>query len=273
MLLSNLDTVRNSFVTGLYTAGLTLGAAFAGAITTPISDALGSWPTALAVWAAPAALGIPAWYLSTRDSPSRTGDAGVAERQARPPWRNRWAMVLMVFSGGSSTMFFFVLTWLAPRYVALGWTANRAGVLLSVFVITQLGGNLVVSAFGDRLDDRRPLFALMGIVVVTGAIGVAFTPRALAYLWALCLGVGAGGLFTLALTLPVTYAGDATATDGLTSMMLGGGYLIAALGPFVAGLLRDITDSYVAAFAGLAMLGAVLLAMSMRFTLDRALVT
>lgn len=51
------------------------------------------------------------------------------------------------------------------------------------------------------------------------------------------------------------YAASPTATDGLTSLMLCGGYLIAALGPFVAGILRDATGSYSVAFGGLVVLG------------------
>lgn len=78
---------------------------------------------------------------------------------------------------GSSTGFFFVLTWLAPRYVALGWNASQAGLLLSVFLFTQLGGNLAVSADGDRLTDQRPLFGMMLFLFVGGALGVALAQR------------------------------------------------------------------------------------------------
>ena len=267
-------TDRESFATGLYTASLTIGAALAGGVTAPVGDFLGSWPAALAAWAIPAALAVPIWYLSWRRTARHARDNADAEDdRARLPWRNRWAVVLTLFFGGSSTVFFLVLTWLAPRYVALGWSSSRAGLLLSVFVLTQLGGNLVVSAVGDRLNDQRPLFALLLLSVIGGAIGVAVAPQFAPWGWALLLGVGAGGVFTLGLTLPVTYAAGPTETDGLTSMMLGGGYLIAALGPFVAGLLRDVTGSYAVAFGGLVLLGVVLLVGSTRFRPDRVTVT
>ncbi len=196
-----------------------------------------SRPAELASWALPATLAVPIWYFCWKWAAQR--DAGSNTETDRPqlPWRNTWAVLLTIFFGGPSTVFFFVLTWLAPRYVALGWKASQAGLLLSVFLLTQIGGDLAVSAVGDRLTDQRPLFGMMLFLIVGGALGVALAPRFAPWIWAIALGIGAGGLFTLALTLPVMYAASPTATDGLTSLMLGGGYLIAVLGPFVAGIL------------------------------------
>lgn len=264
---------RESFATGLYTASLTIGAALAGGTTAPLAEILGSWPAALAAWALPAGLSIPVWFLSSRRASRQRAEPESENSQARLPWRDRWAWVLMLFFGGSSTVFFFVLTWLAPRYVQLGWTASRAGFLLFVFVIMQLGGNLAVSAVGDRMTDQRPLFALMALLVIGGALGVAVVPQLLPWGWATIFGIGSAGLFTLGLTLPVMYTTSPTATDGLTSMVLGGGYFIAALGPFVAGILRDVTGSYSIAFSALVALGMVLLGLVTLFKPNRRAVS
>ncbi|WP_165875262.1 MFS transporter [Natrarchaeobius chitinivorans] len=264
---------RESFATGVYTASLTVGAALAGGVTAPIGDLVGSWPAALAVWAVLAAIGVPLWYLSWRWAVRRKPASDDGGDRVRLPWRNRWAIVLTLFFGSSSTMFFVVLAWLAPRYVALGWGASHAGMLLSAFVVAQLGGNLAVSAVGDRLSDQRPLFALMLFSVIGGATGVVIAPQFVPWIWAVLLGIGTGGLFTLGLTLPVIYAAGPTATDGLASMILGGGYFIAAIGPAAAGVLLDVTGGYTAAFGGLAFLSVVLLAVSMRFEPGRETVT
>lgn len=262
---------QESFVTGLYTASLTIGAALAGAVTAPLMDLLNSWPVALAIWALPAGVSIPLWLLSwRRTSQQQKSKADTDNTRAQLPWKHRWAGVLTLFFGGSSTVFFFAITWLAPRYVALGWTADQAGFLLSVFIITQLGGNLAVSAVGDRFEDQRFLFAIMLSMIIVGSTGIALVPLLFPWIWAGLFGIGAGGLFTLGLTLPVMYATGPTATDGLTSMVLGGGYLIAALGPFVAGAIRDLTGSYRATFVGLTFLATLMLGVSMFFNPRRA---
>lgn len=262
-------TDRESFATGLYTASLTIGAALAGGITAPISDWLDSWAVALAVWAIPATLAVPLWYQSRHQISRRSKGSDTRDNPAQLPWRNRLGLVVTLYFGGSSTVFFFVLTWLAPRYVSLGWSSSRAGLLLSMFVLTQLGGNLLVSALGDRVDDQRPLFALMMILIISGASGISAAPQLFPWIWVVLLGAGAGGSFTLGLTLPIIFTSEPKATDGLTSLMLGGGYIIAAFGPLVAGLLRDITKSYAVAFGGLVVLGVGLLGISMWFGPNR----
>lgn len=262
---------RESFVTGLYTASLSIGATLAGGLTVPVAQRVGSWPAALAIWTIPAGIAVLCWVLSLRQVPSQR-DGSPAVTHGRLPWRDRWAWVITLFFGGASSVFFFVVTWLPPRYVELGWSPSRAGFLLSIFVFSQLGGNLTVSAVGDRLTDQRPLFALMGLLTIGGSLGVTLVPRSVPWLWAACLGIGSAGLFTLCLTLPITYASSPAATDGLTAMMLGGGYLISALGPFVAGAIRDVTGGYTAAFAGLVVLGTALLGAGVVFGPDRRVI-
>lgn len=256
---------RESFATGLYTASLTVGAALASAVTAPLADALDSWPAALAVWTALAAGAIPIWYACWRGAAARRGDRDSSIERARFPWRSRWAWTLTLFFGGSSGLFFFVLTWLAPRYVAVGWPESTAGVLLAAFLVVQLAGNLTVSAVGDRFEDHRPLFALMLSLCTIGAFGVAVRPALAPYGWAALLGAGSAGVFTLSLTLPIQYADSPAATDGLTSMMLGGGYPIAALAPLLAGAVYDATGDYGIVFGLLAVLAIVLLGISALF--------
>jgi CP family cyanate transporter-like MFS transporter len=262
---------RESFVTGLYTACLTIGAVVASGVTAPLSALVESWPAGLAVWAVLALVGLPIWYVSwRRGSAERAGTAGTATR-VRIPWRDRWAWLLTGFFGTSSGAFFFVLTWLAPRYVAVGWSDGQAGLLLALFLLFQVGGNLGISAVGDRFDDHRPLFALMALLLIAGALGVAAAPTRFPVVWAALLGVGSAGLFTLSLTLPVRFTERPAEADGLTSMMLGGGYLIAALAPFLAGLLYDATGRYAIVFALLIALGVGLLGVGTLLAPDRSI--
>jgi CP family cyanate transporter-like MFS transporter len=233
---------RTAFATGLYTASMTGGAILATALTAPLAGRL-SWPAALAVWAIPAGIALPIWLYATGKEPESTTGAPETDTVTGLPWRQRSAWVLVAVFGGATTTFFFILTWLAPRYVALGWSASTAGVLLTATLVTQTVSNVFVSAVGDRWHDRRPLFVLMIISFATGASGVTFVPLEYPYLWAVMLGIGSGGLFTLSMTLPILHAGTATETDGLTAIMLGFGYLMGALGPVAGGLLRDTTGS------------------------------
>jgi CP family cyanate transporter-like MFS transporter len=265
---------QKAFATGLYTAGLTGGGAIASGATAPIGDLFDSWPLALAVWALPAILAVPIWYLCWKQYASiESGATTPNSTQATLPWRNRWAVFITVYFGAASIVYFLVLTWLVPRYVAYGWSTGHAGLLLMLFFLTQLAGNLLISVIGDRVVDQRPLFSSMALLIICGALGVAYLPEYAPLVWVIMLGTGTGGLFTLNLTLPVIYADGATATDGLSSMMFGGGNLISVLGPSVGGLLRDITGSFTIAFASTALLASLLLVGSILFNPDREQIT
>jgi CP family cyanate transporter-like MFS transporter len=79
------------------------------------------------------------------------------------------------------------------------------------------------------------------------------------------LGLGIGGLFPLALTLPLDYSADADEAGRLTAMTFFLGYVVAAVGPVAVGALRDATGGYAVPFVALATLSLGMLAVSPRF--------
>jgi CP family cyanate transporter-like MFS transporter len=87
--------------------------------------------------------------------------------------------------------------------------------------------------------------------MVSGLLGMWLAPLAVAYLWMSLLGAGSAGLFALTLILPLDYSDSPQAAGDWTAMMSSGGYLIAALGPYLCGALRDATGSYAGVFASL----------------------
>jgi CP family cyanate transporter-like MFS transporter len=83
--------------------------------------------------------------------------------------------------------------------------------------------------------------------------------------WVIVLGLGIGGLFPLALTLPLDYSADADEAGRLTAMTFFVGYVVAAVGPVAVGTLRDATGGYAVPFVALAALSVGMLVASFRF--------
>ena len=253
---------RTAFATGVYTSSMTGGAILATLLTAPIAGLL-SWPVALAFWMIPAVIAIPVWLIATRTKQrTATGAEETATETYRVglPWRQHSAWILIAVFGGATTTFFFVLTWLAPRYVALGWSTNSAGVLLTISLAVSAVSNLFISAVGDQWHDKRPLFLVVILCLVAGGFGVALVPLYAPFLWAIMLGMGSGGLFTLCMTLPISHAGTHAEIDRLTAMMLGVGYSVGAFGPVAGGILRDLTGSDTVMFSTFAVFAFCLLA-------------
>lgn len=191
---------------------------------------------------------------------------GAVTQRDRVPWKVPLAWKITLLLAGAATIFYSGLTWLAPRYVALGWSEESAGTLLTVFVLAQLGGMFAVSVFGDRTDDRRLWFAVMIALITVSTGGIAIAPVLFPWSWSAIFGIGIGGLFSLALTLPVDFAADQDATDRVSAMAMGVGFTVAAVGPFVIGAVRDVTGGYTPAFVGLTVISLLLFVLSLQFS-------
>jgi CP family cyanate transporter-like MFS transporter len=177
------------------------------------------------------------------------------------PWRSGLAWRVTLYTGLQSLLFYAALTWLSPLYRAHGWSAERAGLLLAVFSLTQLVATLGLPALADRTGDRRPWTALAVGACTAGLLVVAVAPMAAPWLAAAVIGFGTGGQFAMALTLLVDTAADPAASRRLSGMAFLVGYLLAAAGPAAVGVLHDATGGFTAAFLALTVIGVVTLAL------------
>jgi CP family cyanate transporter-like MFS transporter len=260
---------RPAFATGLYSAAMAGGATLASGLTVPVETLVGPWTVALALWAVPAVVAVLAWLPVLRSPRSRddtVDDGAQSSATGSFPVGEPLAWLLVLFHGGTSTLFYSILTWLPSRYIALAWSAERAGLVPTVFLLVQPASMLLLSALGDRSPDRRPWIAGLHALTVLGAAGIAWAPLAAPWTLATVLGLGIGGLFTLSLTLPIDFAAGGDATDRLSSMVFAGGYTLAAAGPGVVGVVRDAGGSYELVFAGFAAVGVGLFVTALSFS-------
>src|SRR5215217_4774548 len=259
---------RAAFVTGLYTVGITGGLALAALTTVPIERTLGGfWPGALAAWSLFAAVAVVFWLLLTARARS-VSQPEVAYERARLPWRSGRAWSVALFFGAESCLFFSSLTWLAPLYIDRGLDEGHTGLLLAVFALVRVPSAFVFPALADRSGDRRPWLALTLILTTLGFCAMGIVPLATPWAplaWVVVLGLWIGGLFPLALTLPLDYSADADEAGRLTAMTFFVGYVVAAVGPVAVGALRDATGGYAVPFVALAMLSVGMFFASFRF--------
>lgn len=228
-------------ITALYGVIMTASAVVVVAATPVLAYYLGSWPAGLAIWSVPALLAVALWIpIAHRSSPAPR-DIG---KQIGLPWRNAVAWRITSFSSVAFLLFFSILAWYAPIYQAQGWNQGNAASLLAVLLVTQLVSAVMVMVATTRQTGRRLLIVLGTLLSVAGLAGVAFAPLFAPWVWAASTGLGLGVLFTLTLTMPVEFGANPEEVGRLTAMAMSVGYLIAALGPVVIGLLRDLTGSF-----------------------------
>jgi CP family cyanate transporter-like MFS transporter len=235
---------------GLFTTGIMGGAALAAAFAAPGASTFG-WQLTLGVAALPALVGLIAWLLAAGSDPGSHSDATL-------PYRSGRAWLLLLFFGIGTGAYTLVLAWLPPFYVELGWTATQAGYLLGALTVTEVIAGLLVSALIQRYPDRRQPLTVVILLLLAGLACLMLAPVQLAVVATLCLGLGIGALFPLSLIVTLDHTHSPTEAGALLAFVQGGGYLIAATMPLIAGIVRDQLSSLHWAW-GIMAIGAVLL--------------
>lgn len=152
-------------------------------------------------------------------------------------------LLMMCFglvNGGYSS----VVAWLAPSFQDQGWSAAQSGKLLALLALSQAASALILPVLARKYKDRRPWLWFTLAMQLVGFSGMAFMPDFASILWAICLGVGLGGCFALMLIVALDHFDDPTHAGALSALMQGGGFLLAAIPPWIIAILHDLTGGY-----------------------------
>ncbi len=194
-------------MTAAYIAALSFGPALAAGLTIPLQRHFGlDWRHALFLWVA-----LP---------------------------------LLTLFMGFQSLGFYSTVAWLPTLYIAHGVDAATAGGLLSLANVVSLPVVLIVPLVSLRMRDQTGLVWLMGALNLAGLLGILLDPVPLAVLWVILVGAAQAMTISLAITFIMARSPDGAHAAQLSSMAQGIGYVMAAFGPFLFGLIRDWSDGY-----------------------------
>lgn len=239
-------------VVGWYSLGMAIGGAAGAVLTAPATALFGdAWHLGLAVWAAPALLGVLLWLcLPNQLGAGETQEGGL-------PWRQPRAWLISCFFALQAGLFYALATWVVARYHEAGLSLLRSNSLLSISMLMGLPSSFLLPWLAQRFDARYSLLLACGALSSLCLAMISFLPNFVPELWAVLIGFGLGGSFALSLVLPLYEAGSPLAVSRWTAMMLFTGYGLACMTPILTGLARDLSGSYRLPFAvltGLALL-------------------
>ena len=254
-------TQTASTIMSLFSTGIMAGAAVAAASAEPLFSWLTLKP-ALAMAGVLALLALMLWLpLVKQPQGEQTAHESVTLSSSRTG-------LLLLFFGVGTGAYTLVLAWLPPLYIQAGWSARSSGYMLAWLTLTEVAAGFAVSALIGKFPDRRvPLITVL-LLLLAGLLCLVFSPGTTPVLSTLLLGIGIGALFPLSLIVTFDHARTPAQAGKLLSKVQGGGYMIAALMPLVAGIVRDSSVSLTSAW--LVMSAGVVLLIVIAFTFKPA---
>ncbi len=238
---------RTGLMVGAYTTALAVGQTLGAALAVPIATVDGppGWRLGLGSWALPSAVAVAVWLPLLRRE--RRAVSGAARAVPRTLLRSPLAWALTLFFATQSMQAYVVFGWFPEFFRDAGMSAERAGLLVGFVSALTIPISMLVASLATRLGSQRSLVAAVSVCYLAGYCGMLAAPLAGAWLWAALVGVGLGA-FPLVLTMISIRARTAATTTALSSFSQGLGYLIAAAGPLLVGVLHGATGGWGAPF-------------------------
>ena len=236
---------RVGLMTSIYSAALGFSAAIAAGASFPIAQqtAIG-WQASLALWALLALVAAAAWLPQIR-SARRASASTETSQGVSGLWRSPLAWQVTLFMGLQSLAYYVVLTWLPEILQEVGgMSASLAGWMLALAQVVGIASMFLAPVLADRRPSQYGIVLVAVTLAGAGTLGLLVAASTATALWVVLLGLGQGACFSLALTFFALRAPDSEHSAALSGMAQSMGYLLAMGGPFLFGVLRDVTQAW-----------------------------
>ena len=251
-------------VMGIFSACMMGGGALGASLTPQLAASL-DWSQALALWSLPVLLAM-VWLAWKVRLPSAAVVAIPHGEQRLITLPRSW--LLIGCFGIINSGYGIVVAWLAPAYMAQGWSAQQGGELVAWLALAQTASGLGLPLLAARNTDRRLWMGLAIIMQVAGFGGLWLAPQAAPILWCMLCGAGLGGSFSLIMVIALDHLPDPRRAGTLSALMQGFGFMLAATGPWVAARLHHLSGDFAAAWqwqlGGLALMSLLVLRLDPR---------
>lgn len=235
---------RAGAITSLYSSVMAVGAAIAAGISVPLAMSHGwGWRGALGIWAVASLLAFIIWAFRVKHikktKPRRDFMEALKKLSGTPlVWK------IAIYMGLQSMAFYVILAWLPTILIEAGHSSSYSGWMLSLSQATGILGSIIIPLWAGKRTDQRLIIGVLVILEIISLIGLMIPGLGLVGLWVSIIGFVLGGTFGLALLLIILRSKDADTAAELSGIVQSIGYLIAATGPFLIGIIHDISGEW-----------------------------
>ncbi len=231
--------LRIGIMTGYYTVVMNIFGSASSYVTAPLVKHF-NYNIAISLIGIVTFIGIIIWSFQlnkheTVNSSQTTTNINV--------WKSPLSWQITLLMGGQSMIFYSLINWLPEFLLSHGTPINEAGIYLSILQLAIIPLTFVTPIFAEKMKNQVLITFVTGLLFVLGILTLMLQPN-WAFLGIILIGIASG----LAFGLVNTFFGLRT-ENGLTAAKLSGmsqsvGYLFAAIGPLLFGILHDATNSW-----------------------------
>ena len=235
--------LRIGIMTGYYTVVMNIFGSASSYVTAPLVKHF-NYNIAISLIGIVTFIGIIIWSFQlnkheTVNSSQTTTNINV--------WKSPLSWQITLLMGGQSMIFYSLINWLPEFLLSHGTPINEAGIYLSILQLAIIPLTFVTPIFAEKMKNQVLITFVTGLLFVLGILTLMLQPN-WAFLGIILIGIASG----LAFGLVNTFFGLRT-ENGLTAAKLSGmsqsvGYLFAAIGPLLFGILHDATNSWNTSF-------------------------
>ncbi|WP_033135689.1 CynX/NimT family MFS transporter [Aeromonas finlandensis] len=247
-------------LTGFYALTMGLAAALGSATVIPLTQYFHTgWQNSILFTLIFPLVALAVWLPQITRNKVKQDNPGVINTQPKTGvWGAGLAWQVSLYFGINSFVYYIIVAWLPSMLQHLGFSVTEAGSLHGVLQLSTAVPGFFIGPVLVRLRDQRALGVLFALLGFVGLIGLMAVPS-LATLWVVLLGISTGAGVILGLAFISLRSANSTQAASLSGMAQCVGYLLAAIGPPIAGMIHDRIGNWTLPLAGCAVLALILM--------------
>lgn len=234
---------QSGLVTGIYSVSMNLTGAIASGVSIPLIEKLGwTWNQAFSLWIILAALALLAWLPQLKNKKA-TPEVNVVDTN-NSIWHSSLAWSVSLFMGIQSFIFYVLVAWLPEMLISQGIPSSKSGGMLSLLQLTLLPTTFIIPIIAEKRPNQKSLVVISFTLFTLGISGLMFSSLAVISLSIIAIGIAGGIAFSLSMMFFNLRTSTPKEAADLSGMAQSIGYILAAVGPFLFGLLHDLTNNW-----------------------------
>lgn len=237
---------RIGLVTGCYAVVMNSFGALASGLSVPISSIKGmDWQGSLASWIVLTFIALVFWAPQLKNHVNIEDTSSVTQQEKKGSiWRSPLAWCITLFMGLQSLIFYTMITWLPDILHVHGYSPNAAGWMLFLMQSALIPLTFIIPVVAEKMRNQKLLSGLTGILFILGVAGVLLGNSFLLPIAIIMIGMASGSAFSLNMMFFSLRTRDVYQASEMSGMAQSVGYLLAAVGPALFGLLHDLSGSW-----------------------------